>query len=85
MKKGEVWRAIIFRPSGRSASEGGLQVPSKVSKCSAWGSVSCVLVSSHPAAEELPGVVGAQLRYGWCHSWVTLLPEVREHQAQPGT
>lgn len=28
-----------------------------------WDSVSCVLVSSHSAAEELPAVAGAQLRF----------------------
>lgn len=45
-----------------------------------WDSVSCVLISSHSAAEELPSMDGAQLIYSWCYSWVTLLPKVRERQ-----
>lgn len=75
MKQGEVSRA-------KSSSDPQVGLPLRVdsrflqwsARALLWGSASCVLVSSYLAAEELPGVVGAQLRHGWCQSWVTALP-----------
>lgn len=71
----------ILWKRGRSEEQGHLRTPEvglplrvdlgflqRFASALLWDSVSHVPVSCHPAAEELPGVVGVQMRYDWCYS-----------------